>query len=361
MGTLQTDIQQKQKEIEQHQQDLSALYADLGYSVALIEQIGTIGYGRQQFLLFLEEQERYLAAKHSYEMLATYITQLEDRSRKIKQIEADIHSLSKMRKRLYAQIGAIAYEAYGSQNLPDHVIQVCSPFFEEQQKKTRRLEEQLEKRGTSVLGNLLRFQLDLERKRLLPLLAKAGKALVAIGCERDLKLETYPELKDQLSDFQIREKELKQELEVHQSAIAKLQTQEVQSPKARLEQHAQAMKQAQKVCEKTAEQYGKVLYEDLPENVDASLIGHKAIQLMDQITLHRKRVRQLEKSIQVLQNLMQVQEIEAQIELENQKIGLLRTQIDQCNRQIAQVDASIAEKRKTIVALLPDKEVSIDG
>lgn len=77
--------------------------------------------------------------------------------------------------------------------------------------------------------------------------------------------------------------------------------------------------------------------------------------LMEQITLHLHRVDRLEKDIVGLQNLMKVEELEAQIELENQKILHLRTQIEQSNRQISQVELSIARKREEISSLRPKK------
>ncbi len=72
---------------------------------------------------------------------------------------------------------------------------------------------------------------------------------------------------------------------------------------------------------------------------------------MDQITLHRSRIRKLEGGeIKNLQNLIKVQEFEAQIELENQKIDHLQAQIETYNRQIAQVHASISSSRTRLVS-----------
>ena len=99
----------------------------------------------------------------------------------------------------------------------------------------------------------------------------------------------------------------------------------------------------------------------MPESVHSDQIGQKAIQLMDQITLHHKRIKSLQREIKQLENLIQVQELEAQIELENQKIELLRSQIDTCNRQISQIAASIHEKRNRITILLPPSMVHTDG
>lgn len=355
MGTLQTDIQQKQKEIEQHHRDLYSLYADLGDSVALIEHLSPIGYAHQMYERLCKEMQELETARHAYEQLAGYISQMEDRSRKIKEIEADIRTLSKPKKKIFAQLGAIAWEAYGSEVLVDHVKLVCDPIFEEPQRRIHVLSERLEAPIGLIRKTLLRQRLKSERASLPVLFAKAGRQLVEIGCEADLPLKDHQPLMKELGELREREAELHQELEVHQSAMAKLQSQEVQSPKAKLDASEQVLRQAQKACEQASSVYGKELYETLPDDVNTHMIGHTALGLMDQITLHRKRIKQLENDIQMLQNMIKVQELEAQIELENQKMALLKNQIETCNRQIQQVSSSIQQKKSAIESLLPAK------
>ena len=361
MGTLHADIQQKQKEIEQHQGDLFSLYADLGRSVALIEQISSIGFATDSYDSYCEKMALYEGAKHEHDQISLYIQQIEDRSRAIKEIESDIRSLHKPYRQLCAQVGAIAYEAYGSQILADHLVQVLSPFYEDHHKRTRILEERAEKGSSLILRRLNRLQIEHSRRSLLPILAKAGSRLVELGLEADLPLSRSAHLTEELSSLKLRKEELEAELELHQSAMAKLQSEELSSPKARLEQHLQAMKAAQKACDKAAMTYGKELYETLPETISAQTIGHKAILLMDQITLHQSRVRTLQREILDLQNMIKVQELEAQIELEKQKITLLQSQIETLNRQISQVTSSIESKRGQIRTLLPEQDVRADG
>ena len=361
MVTLQVDIQQKQREIELHQNDLQSLYAELGRSVSLVEQITQIGYAHAAYESYSKELEKYEKAQKEYDQLSGFIQQIEDRSRQIKQIEADIRLLEKPKQQAFSQLGAIAYEAYGSETLAVHIKEVCAPYFEEHQQKINAIELQSSKPLGKLYAQVLRYRKDLARKQLLPLLIQAGSALMRIGCENDFPLEEKPHLREQLTFLKEREAELRQELELHKSAMAKLRTQEMQSPKARLEQCNANLKLVSKAYDKASSVYGLALYETLPEDVNAALIGYKALALMDQITLHRKRVKVLESQIQTLQNQIKAQELEAQIELEQQKIDHLTVQIDSYNRQIAQVSASIDIKRKQIVQLLSEKEEHIDG
>ncbi|NLE15713.1 MAG: hypothetical protein GX626_07560, partial [Spirochaetales bacterium] len=59
MGNLQADIQQKQKEIEQHQNDVFFLYADLGRSVALVQQISRLPFAAAEYEAFCALMDAY--------------------------------------------------------------------------------------------------------------------------------------------------------------------------------------------------------------------------------------------------------------------------------------------------------------
>ncbi len=361
MGSLQADIQDKQKAIEQHHEDLLDLYMDLAKSVSLIEENVSLGYARSEYEHYRDTLQKWDEAKQSFEQVRVYIQQMQDRSRKVKEIAYDIKALAQPKRKVHAQIGAIAYEAYGSESLPEYIEEVCQPLFEEHQRKTRKIEERLESYNGKLGRHILHFRLDASRRQMVGLLSKAGESLVAIGCEADLPLSRHPEVGKQLEQLRKKESALQQEMELHQSAIARLRSEEVPSPKSRLEELSQAMKKEEKTYQRAAHLYGKALYESLPDSVHAGMVGQKAISLMDQITLHRSRIRTLEEEIKNLQNLIKIQEFEAQIELEKQKIDHLQTQIETYNRQIAQVHASIQHKQNKINELLPMKEPESDG
>lgn len=361
MGTFQADILQKQKEIERHRGDLQTLYAELGSSIALIEQTIPLGLAQEELDRFLEVDMRYEEARQTYERIKGFISQMEDRSRKIQEIEADIRALNGPRKKLHSRIGAIAYEAFGSNSLPDYLNEVCTPLFAEHHDTVRKLQGALEQcksqKGalSSVQCALLNMRLQHSRKQVVPLLVKAGALLSAIGCEEDLQSFGKVSLVAELSQFKKREQALQQELDIHHSAVAKLRSQEKESPRNQLESSRIQFREMEKQRARVGLLYGKALYEKLNGNGSPPLIGAASMALMEQITLHLHRVDRLEKDIVGLQNLRKVEELEAQIELENQKILHLRTQIEQSNRQISQVELSIARKREEISSLRPKK------
>lgn len=364
MGTFQADIVQKQKEIESHRSDLYTLYADLGFSVALIEQITPLGFALEEFNQFVEVDKRYEEARQTYERIKGFISQLEDRSRKIQQIEADIRALNGPRKELHARLGAIAYEAFGSDTLPDYLRETCTPLFADHHQAVGKLQDALEQceaqKGSlhTLQCALLNLRLQRTRKRVIPLLVKAGAILAKLGCEEDLPGNGKEVLVASLAQFKKKELALEQELDIHHSAVAKLRSQEKESPKNQQETSRNQVREIEKQRIKVSYQYGKALYDKLEQNASPVLIGSTSMALMEQITLHLRRVDRLEKDILGLQNLMKVEELEAQIELENQKIRHLRTQIEQSNKQISQVEFSIKRKREKITSLRPKQVLS---
>jgi len=359
MGTFQADILQKQKEIESHRNDLYTLYAELGFSIALIEQITPLGFATEEFTQFVEVDTKYEEARQTYERIKGFISQLEDRSRKIQQIEADIRSLKVPRRNLHARLGAIAYEAFGSDTLPDYLLQTCTPLFAEHYTTIGKLQDALEEcriqKGplSRIQSSLLTLRLQRNRKQVIPLLVKAGSKLAKLGCEADLPGLGKESLVSELAQFKKKEQSLQQELNIHHSAVAKLRSQEKESPKNQLETSRIQFREMEKQRTKVSFLYGKALHEKLQQNASPLLIGSVSMALIEQISLHLRRIDRLENDILDLQNQMKVEELEAQIELENQKIRHLRTQMEQSNKQISQVELSIARKREKITALRP--------
>lgn len=361
MGTFQADIQQKQKEIESHRSDLRTLYTDLGLSIALVEKITPLGFATDEFNRFVEVDLRYEDARLLYERIKGFINQLEDRSRKIEQIEADIKALNGPRKSLHARLGAIAYEAFGSDSLPDYLNETCTPLFADHHSTIGKLQDALEhckaQKGAlaHVQCTLLNLRLQHSRKQVFPILVKAGAILADLGCEADLPGVGKGSLVPELAQFKEREQALQQELNIHHSAVAKLRSQEKESPKYQLESSRIQFKEMEKQRMEVSYLYGKALYEKLNQKVSLLRIGSSSLALMEQITLHLRRIERLESDILGLQNLMKIEELQAQIELENQKIHHLRTHIEQSNKQISQVEFSIARKREKIRSLSPRK------
>ena len=374
MGNLQADILGKQKEIEGHRNDLFVLYADLGKTIAIIEQVTPLGYCHDEFLAFQKLEVRSLQAEKAYERLHQFVSQLEDRSRKIKQIENDIKSLKTPGEKLFSRLGAIAYEAYGAETLADHLLEVCSPFFEGHSQRTKALEKSFfaANEGRSDASFLIRSKarlqaqilsslLEKQRRNVLPQFAKAGAALVDIGCEADIPGLGTKALVQEISEFRKRQQDLLEELSIHRNAVAKMKDQEVDSPHRQLEQSKNQCIAYGKDRDKVASAFGRALYEKLPADISSWTVGQKAISLIDQISLHLRRIDQLEKDILQLQNMMKIEELQAQIELDNQKIEHLNAQIDAANRQINQVRQSIEAKRQKITSMMPKKALDYHG
>ncbi|MFA5447862.1 MAG: hypothetical protein WC233_06255 [Sphaerochaeta sp.] len=352
MADLQREILQKKRQISHHLEDLSSLYGELGRTYVPLDD--------HPFTYIIQEKERryaeacqtYEEAKHSYEQIAGYIRQIEDRSRKIGEIQRDIVNLAKEEQQVHAQLGAMAWEAYGFNTLSGRSYRLCDPIFHEHYQLTAKLTKaSARQKPRSVARMVTLRRLSRSRHKLESLLIQAGERLAKAGWEEDLALERVPGLQEELGRVRTLRDALTEELEVHQSAVARLKSEETTSPEARLEVSRRHMSEAETESQGRAVEYGMALYEQLAGHSQAS-----AVPQVFQVTLHRKRIQRLEEEIQQLGNLIEAEELRAQILLESRRVVHLRSQMEGIGRQIAQLDASILEKQRKIDTLVPQKD-----
>jgi hypothetical protein len=374
MGNLQDAILDKQNEITSHRNDLAVLYSDLGKTVAGSVTVDSLGYCSCELETFRGVESRCREAEQAYGRLKVFVAQLEDRSRKIKQIEADIKALRAPSEALFSRLGAIAYESFGAGTLPDVPRKICSPFFEGHSQRTVMLEHAMETARNAgskaffpvrlqarISGKILERKLERQRKRVLPRFMEAGKALVEAGSHGEVPGIAVGSLLEEISHLEERREELDEELAIHRVAVAKLKDQEVESPRRKLEQSKARYEACTRERDKAAEAYGKALYETLPRDIPVDSVGEKAYALLSQIALHWRRIGKLESEILGLQNMIKAEELEAQIMLDNQKIEHLNDQIQGATRQINQIRRAIEAKRQQIDSLLPKQSLEYDG
>lgn len=356
MANLQKEIAYKRRQISTHEEDLASLYCDLGRlgiegggearSVALIEQ-------RRRYSEVLEEWER---AVHSREQIAGYIRQIEDRSRKIGEIEADIKALGQQEEEIYSRLGAMAWEAYGFGTLPPRSRELCDPIFASHAQRIQTLNAQAMNRRGTLARRLALIRLHRLRSRFASLLLNAGRSLAAAGWEGDLDLARSSGLAESLASVRTRRLDLDEELALHQSAMAKLKSEEVSAPKAKLAESEELASRLEEECEIEGGEYGRLLYEQEIRSEEEGWEG-----LVNQIRLHRNRIIALEQEIHSLGNQVKAEELTAQIEVEMRRIAHLRSSMESAHRQIVQLDGSIEEKRRQIEVLLSRTGEITDG
>lgn len=273
----------------------------------------------------LEKRREYENQEELYQRLSSSLKQFEDRSRKLKQVQKDLKVLSKRKKALSAQLGAIAYEAYGNASYSDELSSILAPFLATRKRRTAHMP----------------IPAWLRRRALGRIFLKLGEQVLDNHLEEELRSEAREELFVQIREYRSREHLLGEELALHRSALDQLKNSDIQTPWLRLEAYNQSRMRALKAYEEAAIAYGRQMY-DHEEDRNP---------LVTQITLHRTRIKQLGGEIKEKQNRIKIQELEALIEIEKQKIEHIADQIGALQGQIDQLNASIA-KRRTLIRML---------
>lgn len=355
MANLQREIAYRRRQISTHQADLASLYGDLGRLGLASGQGDRSLASREQRLRYAQALEAWQKAAHSCQQIAGYIRQIEDRSRQVGAIEADIKALAVEEERLYSRLGAMAWEAYGFDTLPMQSRQICTPIFASHAKRIATLTARIPQKGGSLVRRLALGRLGRLRRHLAPLLATAGRALVEAGLEEELDLSRAEDLRLELKSVQVRRTELGEELAIHRSAIAELKSEEGSSPKTKLEESEALASQLKSDYEAEEKAYGALLFEAGVVGISEEWDG-----LVTQIRLHSNRILSLEEEIHTLGNKIKAEELSAQIEVEQRRIAHLRASMESAHRQIIQLDASIADKRHRIDELLGSEHGRID-
>lgn len=313
MSTLASQIQSLTTAIEEHRSDLATLYSDLGKSA--------VNTNTPLAKSLLKHQEEYEKQEEMYQQVASSIKQLEDRSRKLKQVEKDLHGLAQKRKTIAAQLGAIAYERNQNKNLSPALETLLTPILEE---------------GKRVKP--FRAITFLHRRSLSRRFRVTGEIILEHQLEGELN---HKALLESVQEYRKSEHFLAEELALHQSALRQLKSTETQGPRIRLEEYNQSRIKAQKAYEEAAVAYGKEVY------------NNQGVQnpLTVQITLHRTRINQLATQITEKQNQIKIEDLEKQIEIEEQKIAHIADQIGALRGQIDSLNQTIAKRRSEIRTL----------
>ncbi len=355
MANAQREMAYKRRQITTHEEDLGTLYRELGTLGLQSEEEGGDALLLEQRLRYTQALELWQEAEHSREQIALYLSQIEDRSRKIGEIESDIKSLSGEEGQLYAQLGAIAWEMYTFDRLTGRTRALCDPIFASHAQKIQNLNGWATGQRGTLLRKIALSRLHALRSSLNALLERAGRAIADEGWQEDLNLERSADLLEALSSVRKRGRELDEELSLHLSAMAKLKSEELSSPKAKLAESLERSQVAKAACDVEEREYGRLLYER------TGAVREAWGSQVHQITLHRNRILKLQQEIRQLGNEIKAEELQAQIEVERRRIAHLRTSMESAHRQIIGLDASIADKERRIEALLGEGRQITDG
>ena len=344
----------KKTQIEKNEMDTALLYEELGRTVSHIAKNKSISYCDEYLTSFSLANDEYYRLKKTQEKFTNIEKNSTSLADEIKNINKKIRINQKEIREIMLRFGAAAYEAYSSKSLNDEIMKLLSGIFEEKHRKIENLEQKLERTKGQLLRTVIQNRLNSIRKSLLELFYEA-----AILVESNDFIDMIP-IKDQKSvlshyhDLKNKESELVYSSKILKSELEELKEKGAAEVKTKLEELKVKIEIAADDEKNAAVLLGTELYDTLPDDITSYEIGDEAINLIDQITLHKRTIEKIEKDIELLHNELKIEEIKTQIQDKNSDIERLELQIKSCNDQIENIEDSIAEKKSQIDAIVKE-------
>lgn len=344
----------KKTQIEENEMDTALLYEELGRTVSDLAKNKSISYCDEYLTSFSLANDEYYRLKKTQEKFTNIEKNSTSLADEIKNINKKIRINQKEIREMLLRFGAAAYEAYSSKSLNDEIMSLLSAIFEEKQKKIENLQQKLQRTKGQLLRTVIQNRLNSIRKSLLELFYEAAILVesndfidVIPMKDQQSVLSRYHDLKNKESELVYSNKILKSELEeLHKKGSAEVKT-KLEELKVKIEIAAEDEKNA-------AVLLGTELYDTLPDDITSYEIGDEAINLIDQITLHKRTIEKIEKDIELLHNELKIEDIKTQIRDKNSDIERLELQIKSCTDQIENIENSITEKKSQIDAIVKE-------
>jgi outer membrane murein-binding lipoprotein Lpp len=344
----------KKTQIEENELDTALLYEELGRTVSDIAKNKSISYCDEYLTSFSLANDEYYRLKKTQEKFTNIEKNSTSLADEIKNINKKIRINQKEIREIMLRFGAAAYEAYSSKSLNVEIMNLLSAIFEEKQRKIEDLQQKLQRTKSQLLKTVIQNRLNSIRKSLLELFYEA-----AILIESNDFIDMIP-MKDQRSvlscyrDLKNTESELVYSSKILKSELEELQKKGSAEVKTKLEELKIKIEIAAEDEKNAAVLLGTELYDTLPDDITSYEIGDEAINLIDQITLHKRTIEKIEKDIELLHNELKIEEIKTQIRDKNSDIERLELQIKSCTDQIENIEDSIAEKKSQIDAIVKE-------
>ncbi|MGH4036606.1 MAG: hypothetical protein ACRQFF_02005 [Sphaerochaeta sp.] len=344
----------KKTQIEENELDTALLYEELGRTVSDIAKNKSISYCDEYLTSFSLANDEYYRLKKTQEKFTNIEKNSTSLADEIKKINKKIRINQKEIREIMLRFGAAAYESYSSKSLNVEIMNLLSAIFEEKQRKIEDLQQKLQRTKGQLLRTVIQNRLNSIRKSLLELFYEA-----AILIESNDFIDMIP-MKDQRSvlsryrDLKNTESELVYSSKILKSELEELQKKGSAEVKTKLEELKIKIEIAAEDEKNAAILLGTELYDTLPDDITSYEIGDEAINLIDQITLHKRTIEKIEKDIELLHNELKIEEIKTQIRDKKSDIERLELQIKSCTDQIENIEDSIAEKKSQIDAIVKE-------
>lgn len=353
-------IKIKKEKILENEKDTSLLYEELGRCVSEVSKTSDFSYcdelltsfslANEEFIKLKTKQKKYLNLEKNLDSLEK---ELRDVSKKIRKNENNL-------KQVLLKIGAASYEAYASNTLSSNIMTLLSVKFEEKQNKIKKLELKYKKSKSNFYKALIQKRLNSKRVNLLETFYEAALLLDSQDSLDSIPMIDKEKVLNNYTEIKHTQSELLYSYKIFKGERDNLKKDNVDDSKTKLDELKRLVEQAEDSSIKAAILLGSELYELLPDDITSNDIGVTAIELIDQITLHKRAIEKLNNDIELLTNELKIEEIKSQIYMDKSNIERLELQIKTCNEKIETIEANIGDKKLQIDTLVLEGVYSDD-
>ena len=333
------DIRTLQNQLARLQSGLEESFAAFGASCASCERLSPLGACHEEWAAYdaclnevSKDQRDFQRLKHHLEAVSDANARIRDQESQLKQIVLDKEGIA-------LRLGAASYEAYLSGH-DEALVRFVDPVFHAYAAACRSLSD-------TPLGRLRLHSLERGSRKLF---IKAGSLLL-----EDEKYQLVPNttLVAEANALLTREKEIRQNLSSDKESVGG--TKEV-TDKGRLEEGARSLKDRQQQLQRLAEAYGKAVFDQIPPPVIQEKVGEKAYQQGLQILAIQDAIGRVCQRINRFEGEQRAQELEAEIELQKQRVLLLEEQKKELDKQISQIYGAMHELKRKAFKLRGDAD-----
>lgn len=342
------------EKIKESEMDTVLLYEELGRCVSDRSLKTPIKYCEMLITDYILANEEFLRLKRKQDQFKNIEKNSKSLEKEYRLTQKNLNINEKKIKDLFLRIGAAIYEGYGSNTLKPELTKLLDPIFLEKQKKVKMYELKINSSTNILVKKIYKHKLKKLRLNLVDTFYQASILLEKNSCIKSLPLRNKDAIIKEYLKYKNENNKLNYSLKIFKSELDRLKKDGSEDVKSKLEELKITVKIAKESSKDAAILVGTELYKILPDDITSEVIGESAIDLIDQITLHKSVIANRNKDIELLKNELKVIEIKSQIEVENSNIDRLQLQIETCKDKISTIEDTIANKKIQIDVLVKE-------
>jgi predicted nucleic acid-binding Zn-ribbon protein len=344
----------KKKKIKENEMDTALLCEELGRCVFDMTKFKSVNYCDALITDYSLANDEYIKLKKTQEKFTNIDKNSKSLEKELKIINKNIKDNEKELKELLLRIGAAAYEAYCSNTLPPEIMKLLYSLFDTKQQKVAYLEKKLKSSKSSIKASYYKVRLKKLRLSFIDVFYQTAILLEKNDSIDSLPLKKRTSMLNKYSKYKHTQSELIYSLKIYESELKGLKKDGSLYVKSKLEELRISVNNAHESSKDAATLLGTELYEIIPDDVTSDDIGENSINLIDQITLHKSVIENLNNDIDLLKNEIRIDKIKSQIKEENTNIERLELQIKFCKEKISTIEDTISDKKNKIDILVEE-------